>query len=416
MAERTRVPADDAGTQTRPWYRRPRMLAVVGLVAILLVALVVACALWIPTALYPSMPASDLGGLSAAEKVQAKADRLKLQNDARTTFFQGLAALVVLGGAGITASMTLRQVRATREGQVTDRYTKAIDQLDKDKALAVRLGGLYALERIARDSPADRATIAEVLCAYVRTAPRADPPRADPLSPGRWRRMLRRWRPKVVPSETLLAAEPPSLEYRAPDVQAALAILGRWQERLGDPPPVLDLHQADIQGADLPRARLQGANLWGTQLQRAFLRRADLQGAWLLDAELQGVDLGGAKLQGARLYDARLHGAILRGAELQGANFRGAELEDADLTYAKLHDADLRGAGLQGADLTGADLQGATLAGALANKGTTWPKGWDDLPHLARVVGIRFEAEREADVGSTCDAAQRGEEPDASGP
>lgn len=40
----------------------------------------------------------------------------------------------------------------------------------------MRLGGLYALERIARDSRDDRVTIAEVLCAYARTAPRLAPP------------------------------------------------------------------------------------------------------------------------------------------------------------------------------------------------------------------------------------------------
>jgi hypothetical protein len=49
-----------------------------------------------------------------------------------------------------------------RQGQVTDRYTKAIEQLGSDK-LEVRIGGIYALERIAHDSPRDHPTIMEVL-------------------------------------------------------------------------------------------------------------------------------------------------------------------------------------------------------------------------------------------------------------
>jgi hypothetical protein len=100
---------------------------------------------------------------------------------------------VVLTGAAVGASVTLRQIRETatasrnqlklsEQGQFTDRYTKAIDQLDNKKALAVRLGGLYALERIARDSPPDRATIAEVLCTYARSAP----PRSRPPGDGHW--------------------------------------------------------------------------------------------------------------------------------------------------------------------------------------------------------------------------------------
>ena len=50
----------------------------------------------------------------------------------------------------------------TEQGQVTDRYTKAIEQLGSDK-LDVRIGGIYALERVARDSARDHPTVMEVL-------------------------------------------------------------------------------------------------------------------------------------------------------------------------------------------------------------------------------------------------------------
>lgn len=51
--------------------------------------------------------------------------------------------------------------------RVTELYTKAADQLGSDKA-AVRLAGLYALERLAQDTPDQRRTIINVLCAYLR--------------------------------------------------------------------------------------------------------------------------------------------------------------------------------------------------------------------------------------------------------
>src|SRR4029453_12015946 len=90
-------------------------------------------------------------------------EELKAQNDVRTTLLQALAGGVLLLGA----YLTYRQLRVSREGQLTDRYTKAVDQLGSDH-LDVRVGGIYALERIARDSPPDRATIEEVLTAYLR--------------------------------------------------------------------------------------------------------------------------------------------------------------------------------------------------------------------------------------------------------
>jgi len=54
------------------------------------------------------------------------------------------------------------------------------------RLLDLRLGGIYALERIARDSEADRATIAEVLTAYIRIHspwPPRLPGKAAPASP-----------------------------------------------------------------------------------------------------------------------------------------------------------------------------------------------------------------------------------------
>jgi hypothetical protein len=74
-------------------------------------------------------------------------------------------------GAGLLAAgalvFTARNFILSREGQVTDRYTKAIEQLGSDK-LDVRIGGIYALERIARDSAKDHPTVMEVLTAFIR--------------------------------------------------------------------------------------------------------------------------------------------------------------------------------------------------------------------------------------------------------
>jgi len=53
------------------------------------------------------------------------------------------------------------------ERRITDLYSKAADQLGSDKA-AVRLAGLYSLERLAQDTPPLRQTIVNLLCAYLR--------------------------------------------------------------------------------------------------------------------------------------------------------------------------------------------------------------------------------------------------------
>ncbi|WP_433440255.1 pentapeptide repeat-containing protein [Nonomuraea sp. CA-141351] len=95
-------------------------------------------------------------------------------------------------GAGVGAAMTLalafrrqrHQELATlvtahdaTERRITELYTKAAEQLGSDKA-AVRLAGLYALERLAEDNPGHRQTIVNLICAYLRM-PYTPPPLGD---------------------------------------------------------------------------------------------------------------------------------------------------------------------------------------------------------------------------------------------
>jgi hypothetical protein len=92
-----------------------------------------------------------------------------------------------VGGAALLIGLifTWRSIRATErnlliaqetaaknlavalDGQITERFTRAIEQLGSNQ-LEVRLGAIYALERIARDSEQDHWSIMEILTAYVR--------------------------------------------------------------------------------------------------------------------------------------------------------------------------------------------------------------------------------------------------------
>jgi hypothetical protein len=312
---------------------------------------------------------------------------------------QALAGGVLLLGA----YFTYRQLLITREGQITDRYTKAVDQLGSEH-LDVRVGGIYALERIARDSPDDRATIEEVLTAYVRDhAPWPRPP-APPSLPAiihrlasfvrRQRSVLQRRRATDAAGQASpgqsddQAAGPPR---PAADVQAAVTVLGRRQL----PPDglrLLDLIRADLQGASLADANLQSASLADANLQGASLDRANLQSASLADANLHGASLDRADLQGAYLGHADLQGASLDGANLQGAHLATANLQRAYLGRANLQGAylgrgDLLRASLGGANLQGMDLE-AKLQGAVADAATRWPDGWNRARAEAR--GVRY--------------------------
>lgn len=131
--------------------------------------------------------AGETGPLTARERKRLSIkDRVDAVNNARGTVLQAATGLVVVAGliftgAGLvytarTLDVSARTLDATREGQLTDRYTKAVEQLGSTK-VDVRLGGVYALQRLALDSDRDKITIIEVLVAYVRL--HAHPPTSE---------------------------------------------------------------------------------------------------------------------------------------------------------------------------------------------------------------------------------------------
>jgi hypothetical protein len=238
-------------------------------------------------------------------------ERLKAENDARTTLLQGVAGLVLVVGAGAT----WRQLQINREGQITERFSKAIDHLGESGGgkVDVRLGGIYALERIANNSKDDRATIAEILSAYVRGHAAWMDPDGDDASPPEG--------PQMKLAE---------LRVRAPDIQAAMTVLGRRAKPPGGA-QVLQLSGVDLRKAHLSLAHLEGARLDGAHLEGAYLYDAHLEGAQLNGAHLEGADFYGAHLKGTNLYDAHLKGAKLKNADLEGALVNSDRLDDAYL-------------------------------------------------------------------------------------
>jgi uncharacterized protein YjbI with pentapeptide repeats len=356
--------------------RAKRWLGIVGLAAIAL--LVVVALVW---------PITDL---IAGHDVSALPPRLRPAHlqAARETARTQLLTL----GAGLFAAgalwFTYRNFVLSRESQVTDRYTKAIKQLGSGK-LDVRIGGIYALERVARDSATDHPTVMEVLSAFIREHSNEPWQRADPSSKQRDQAIrdtvstpddLEYWN---VPSPLFEPGGVGRDQSTRPDVQAAVTVICRRNTERDILP--INLAGATLTGVNLNRADLAGARLEGTvltsalfykafltgaHLDEADLTRAFLQSAHLSDARLNHAILSGAKLLYADLANAFLSYATLDKADLAQARLPGAQLFRAVLTGAQLNRADLTGAHLGLADLTGADLTGANLTGARLMKAT----------------------------------------------
>ncbi len=339
-------------------------------------------------------------------------DRAEEVGRTRTAVLAALAGMIAIVGAVFTGL----SYRLNRAGQVTERFTRAIDQLGSAE-LDVRLGGIYALERLARDSRDDHPQVVEVLTAYVREhAPW--PPKTTLVRNGEQvsetlaalteairalERIAKSGEPEHAPTlpdhsdQSASAAdsdEPPPIPT---DVQAVLSVLGRRiasQDRapldlnrtnlrrlqlLGDRAHLegANLAEAHLEGATLAEAHLEGAILAEAHLEEAILVGAHLEEATLGNAHLEEAYLGEAHLEGTNLGEAHLEGATLVGAHLERATLVGAHLEGAILGGAHLERAILIEAHLEGANLGGAHLEGANLEQARYDADTTWPDGFD---------------------------------------
>ena len=195
----------------------------------------------------------------------------------RTSALQLLAGLVLAAG-GVFTARTVRLNQESnaieRDALITDRYASAVGLLGHDQA-SVRLGGVYSLERIARESVRDRAAIIDVLNAHVRA-----------YGGGKARE-----------------------ERVKPDIEGAVIVIARRIRSHDD-----DFYPV-FNGIGLSEARLRGLELEDSRLRGANLREALLDGAVLTDARLKDADLSGAHLYGTKLRSAELERTTLTGAK-----------------------------------------------------------------------------------------------------
>ncbi|MFB8181534.1 pentapeptide repeat-containing protein [Streptomyces sp. NPDC055966] len=328
-------------------------------------------------------------------------DKLKAENDVRTVMVQALAGAFFL----FTALFTWKGFRLSRQGQITERFSRAVDQLGKENEASVRVGAVLSLDRVARESKADRATIANLLAVHIRSKDRV-------TTSGPRRSSANRTSPLGLEPDAAMALIVLARIHRL----GVSEVVSGWKyssHRYADLRGInlrgADLHGAyladvDLSMADLSNAVLSLANLGGAHFYKSILRNANLEGVnskvkKLRPINLERADLRGAIAKGARFESGNLRGArfgvqgskgadlggaVLKSAKADGVWLEGVEMPGADLSNADLPNAHLRGANLAGADLRGTDfthaggLESARLAGAKVSGRTQPPyEGFD---------------------------------------
>jgi hypothetical protein len=261
------------------WSRFFKAAGVGAAIAILLLLVLIVVAAFGP------LPHYVIDHSSAARKLSA-VDQAKAEADVRGSLLQAVGGILVVLGT-ITA---WRQVVISRNQHVlgrhialTETFAKALEQLGNKEVLAIRLGGIYSLDRIADEDSSEQSRIAEILSTFVRE--------------------------HANKSESL-----------PQDAAAALAVLTRR-----DWPSGVDLAETCLMKARLRKARLLNAKLDHADLREANLADALLCDASLIAVDLRQADLSGADLSNAKVVNARLSGAISDQATRWPDGFRPGE-------------------------------------------------------------------------------------------
>jgi uncharacterized protein YjbI with pentapeptide repeats len=273
----------------------------------------------------------------------SRAEHLESLNASRDALEQTLA----FNRESLSTTMAV-----TERGQITDRYSKAIEQLGQSgaKSIDLRLGGIYALEQIAKDSADWHQPVMEVLSAFVRQhAAGVPPPEGETIE-------IQRRALDLLPSRKYVP-------LRA-DVAAAITTLAQRDRSR-------DRSYIDLQGADFRRID--------------FPVNLDLSQTRLSTAHLQFSSLMYVELRDCHFLQTDLRGADLAHSDLRGATMSMALLDRADLEAAKLDGADLTRVNLRGVR----NLNAFQLDGAKIDESTILP---DNIDRGALLRQVRPEA------------------------
>ncbi len=254
----------------------------------------------------------------------------------------GIPALILLWWRSASANKQARaaleqsktaldQFRLAERGSSTSLFQAASDMLGSD-VVAVRIGGVHALMRLAEQEPEDfHVRVMQLFVAFLGTPP---PHPTDPQ-----------------PNE------------RA-DIDAIVQMLKRRSDA------ALELEKEQRFYLYLPRAQLSGTALRASKFSRAHFVQADLSYAYAEASDFSHSTLEHCDLRDGRfssnfflsqIRHSRLSNSNFRAANFHRASFYFVDLSASNLQYARLTEAGLSAVDMRGSDLTLADLSGARI-------------------------------------------------------
>lgn len=262
---------------------------------------------------------------------------------ARESFDFLKIVLTVVGGIGGVVALVV-SYRKQQLGEAADTredarlfgedFTRATDQLGSREA-PVRLAGMYALERLAQNTPSQRQTIVNVLCSYLRM----------PYTPPVYSRDA------IVDTRYVVRSSQTKAQEVCSEPHGNRSADNEQPEHISDEVNVSDKNSDSAPGSDEMVEQERQVRLAAQEILATHLKVKSKKDKPSEFWENIDIDLTGATLQNFNFTDCSIHRAKFRGARFSGeitfirtefvgeASFEGARfLDEVAFTNATFKD------------------------------------------------------------------------------
>ena len=231
-----------------------------------------------------------------------------------------------------SAEATRKNAELAEKGLITDRLTRAIEQIAHEKPY-MRVGGIRDLEQIADTQEEERMKIAHILASFIRT------------------QAVKNYKE----NELMMKEEFDAHREKRLDIEIAVTVLSRIASKLEKQKQFEQHSENKYDLCSLENLDLRGLRFEGVDLSKFALEGTDFSGAWLRGANFTNAHLFkffGIKILRAIFFRAHLHHANFTHAYLNHAIFT-----EADLTATRFDNVILQNAVFDGAVVNGTHFE-----------------------------------------------------------
>lgn len=255
-----------------------------------------------------------------------------------------IKAIQSIAGLGffLTAIIGWKNYKISEDKNVSERFIKAIELLSDDR-IQMRLGGVYSLERIARDSKEDHPVVMDVLLAFIRDRSQRRINSKDSF--------LQDFMNQIDAQKSMNQIDAKNTN-NTEDIRSAILVVVQRNRKYDK-----ENFEPNLQHACLDGLNLSNLNLEKFNFSNASLKGTILKGSRLAYANFNMANLDNAKLQNTKAFSASFMYSSMKWVRLDS----NSSWMNVDLRYATLNEANINGATLDRSDLRFASFKKAKL-------------------------------------------------------